>query len=80
MEEEYHEKEYHGWFSTEQAKIIAEANNFNDDKNNRPYKIYLNKDNEEVMVTCISLTKEHGCKYSDIEYRGIVTKFVRSES
>jgi len=73
------EEEYHGWFSSQQAKNVLRIKN-SDNKKKCPYKIYLNKDNEEVRVTSISLTKDHGCNFSDIEYCGIVTKYLRSEN
>ena len=76
-------KEKHGWISEKQASIIKIRNDMvtNEEKKTGPYKIYLNEKGEEVRVTVISNTKDHhGCKFSDITYVGIVTKYLRNES
>ncbi len=72
-------KEKHGWISEKQASIIKNRKYINE-KFTGPYKIYLNEKGEEVRVTVISNTKDdHGCKFSDITYVGIVTKYLRNE-
>lgn len=68
----------HGWFSLKQAKLMKNAIHINK-KYGGPYKIYLNQKGEEVMVTTISDTKDHGCVFSDMTYVGIVTEYLRSE-
>ena len=68
----------HGWFSLKQAKLMKNAIHINK-KYGGPYKIYLNQKGEEVMVTTISDTKDHGCAFSDMTYVGIVTEYLRSE-
>lgn len=79
-------KEKHGWISEKQANTIKQANTMKncivlENKNYfGPYKIYLNEKGEEVRVTMISNNKDdHGCKFSDITYVGIVTKYLRNE-
>ena len=72
-------KEKHGWISEKQVKIMRNSISINK-KITGPYKIYLNEKGEEVRVTMISNTKDdHGCKFSDITYVGIVTKYLRNE-
>tara|TARA_A200000113_G_scaffold98738_2_gene88551 strand:- start:3436 stop:3651 length:216 start_codon:yes stop_codon:yes gene_type:complete len=69
-------REKYGWISQEQAMIM---NKNKHKKHNSPYKIYLNKKNEEVIVTTVSDTKDHGCQFSDILFVDMVTEYVRNE-
>ena len=71
-------KEKHGWISLEQAKIMKKGIHINKSYGG-PYKIYLNQKGEEVMVTTVSNTKDHGCRFSDMTYVGIVTEYLRSQ-
>tara|TARA_A100001015_G_scaffold13916_1_gene16237 strand:- start:1340 stop:1573 length:234 start_codon:yes stop_codon:yes gene_type:complete len=72
-------KEKHGWISEKQASIMKNCISINK-KYDGPYKIFLNENGEEVRVTTVSENKDdHGCKFSDMTYVGIVTQYLRSE-
>lgn len=69
-------KEKYGWISLQQAMIMNKKKH---KKHNTPYKVYLNKKGEEVIVTTVSETKDHGCQFSDITFVDMVTEYVRNE-
>ena len=71
--------EKYGWMSLEQAKVMTKGIHINK-KFGGPYKIYLNEKGEEVTVTAVSNTEDHGCKFSDMTFVGMVTKYVRSQN
>lgn len=71
-------KEKYGWMSNEQAKVIKRRKHINKQYGG-PYKIYLNEKGEEVKVTTISYTKDHGCNFSDMTFVDMVKEYVRSE-
>ena len=71
--------EKYGWMSFEQAKVMEKGKNINK-KFGGPYKIYLNEKGEEVTVTAVSDTEDHGCKFSDMTFVGMVTEHIRSHS
>ena len=70
-------KEKYGWISQEQAMAMKRRKHINKTFGG-PYKIYLNEKGEEVTVTVVSDTKDHGCQFSDITFVGMVTEYVRS--
>lgn len=55
----------HGWYSDKQLKCTG--------------KLFIYKDlkGNQVKLTMVSNTLEHGCKYDDITYVGEVKDFVR---
>ena len=55
----------HGWYSDKQLKWTG--------------KLFIYKDlkGNQVELTMVSNTLEHGCKYDDITYVGKVKDFVR---
>ena len=71
-------KEKYGWMSNEQANMMKKEQHINKQYGG-PYKIYLNEKGEEVTVTAVSYTKDHGCKFSDMIFVGMVKEYVRSE-
>ena len=71
-------KEKYGWMSHEQANVLKSGVHLNKQYGG-PYKIYLNEKGEEVKVTAISYTKDHGCRFSDMTFVGMVKEYVRSE-
>ena len=71
-------KEKYGWISLQQAIVLKRSIHINK-KCGSPYKIYLNKKGEEVIVTTVSDTKDHGCQYSDMTFVDMVTEYVRNE-
>ena len=71
-------KTKYGWISHEQAMVIKRSKHINK-RFGGPYKIYLNEKDEEVMVTTVSDTKDHGCQFSDMTFVGMVTEYVRSQ-
>jgi len=68
----------HAWFSKQQQRVLS-----------RPMRVapsrasggcyYATPDGGEVLVTCVSEKPEHGCAFDDMEYRGMVTKYIRQE-
>lgn len=48
---------YHGWYSAKADKLSG-------------HSIWLDMKNQEVKVTVISPTDDHGCKWDDIIYVG----------
>jgi hypothetical protein len=57
----------HAWFSLKQAEICAPA-------------VYKNANGNEVLVTCCGSNKEESRPgFNDSVYRGLVTKFIRTE-
>ena len=71
---------YHGWYSKKQKKIIDNIT-YNDGKQHPISNIYLDKYGNEVEVTMVSQEKYHRAnKYylDDIEYKGLLTKWIRS--
>ena len=47
-------------------------------ENQKPYKVYINKEGKEVYTTCVSNTLEHGCHFDDMVYLGEVQKYSHS--
>ena len=70
-------KEKYGWISHEQANVMKRGKHINKQYGG-PYKIYLNEKDEEVIVTTVSDTKDHGCQFSDMTFVGMVTEYLRS--
>ena len=70
-------KTKYGWISHEQACVMKKSVHINKTFGGA-YKIYLNEKGEEVMVTAVSDTKDHGCQFSDMTFVGMVTEYVRS--
>ena len=67
----------YGWISVQQANVMKRSIKINK-KYGSPYKIYLNEKGEEVVVTAVSDTEDHGCSFSDMTFVGMVTQYVRS--
>jgi hypothetical protein len=63
----------HAWYSKKQHETIKM------NENQKPYKIYINKQGKEVYATCVSNTLEHGCNFDDMVYLGEVEKYSHSE-
>ena len=66
----------HAWFSEKQIE------NMKQDRLVHKlgiYKIYVKENGEEVCVSMVSNTMEHGCNFDDFIYLGKVSKFVRCE-
>ena len=70
-------KKKYGWISHEQAMAMKRRKHINKSFGG-PYKIFLNEKGEEVMVTAVSDTEDHGCQFSDITFVGMVTEYLRS--
>tara|TARA_B100001142_G_scaffold321857_1_gene369199 strand:- start:913 stop:1149 length:237 start_codon:yes stop_codon:yes gene_type:complete len=71
-------KTKYGWMSREQGIAMERSIHINK-KFGGAYKIYLNEKGEEVMVTAISDTEDHGCNFSDMTFVGMVKEHVRSQ-
>ena len=56
---------YHGWFSQKQSL-------------HSDHYIYLNEKGEEVTVTEVSKSAVSGSKWTDLEYKGVMVKWVRT--
>jgi hypothetical protein len=56
--------EMHGWFSKEQQKSTGLLE-------------YKTSNGATVEVTCVTKTKKHGMGFKDMQYRGLVAKYVR---
>ena len=55
-------QKYHGWFSQKQSNCY----------------IYLNEKGEEITVTEVTKTAAPSSKWDDLEYKGVMVKFVKS--
>ena len=53
----------HGWYSEKQKKLIEKE------------IWYFNMKGEIVVVTTVSHSMDHGCKFDDIVYMGILGKY-----
>jgi hypothetical protein len=55
---------WHAWYSEEMAKRTGTW-------------IYRHEDGREVEITCITINQDHGTKWDDMAYLGIVTESIR---
>ncbi len=71
-------KEIHGWYSPTQFNNI---NKYSETTDPRGYKYlyYINLNGEVVEVTSVTNTKNHGTKFNDIHYVGMLKKFHKIE-
>lgn len=63
----FESKIYYGWFSQKQKQISGDC-------------IYLNLQGHQVIVSCASETKDHGCSFDDINFVDMVKEFVAPHS
>lgn len=68
-------KKYYAWFS-ETAKMNAEK--WTGSERKPLSNIYLNENNEKIEVTHVTRSANPNVYFDDIEYRGIVIKWVHS--
>mgnify|MGYP001303682141 FL=1 len=67
----------YAWFSQKQIESIKRNKEMH---KHGIYKVYLTEERKEVRASMVSNTKEHGCKFDDIKYLGMVEKFLRCEN
>ena len=67
---------YHAWFSKDNQKFWKNYNSSHK-KNPKISTIFMGENGEEVETTCITTSPFPTILYSDTEYCGIVTKFVK---
>ena len=72
-------KKYYAWFSKTQKmhKLSFPLSTFGSHKRQPLSNIYLNENNEKIEVTHISQSANPNIYFDDIEYRGIVVKWIR---
>ena len=65
-------QKYHGWFSQKQ---LDSMNNLGKTAS----YIYLNENGEEIEVTSVSCSARPSMRFDDIEYKGVMVKWVRTD-
>lgn len=67
-------KEIHGWYSPTQFNNINVHN-----IELLKYLYYVNVDNKVVEVTMVTNSKNHGTKFNDMHYVGMLKKYHKTE-
>ena len=69
---------YHAWFSNKQKQNIINKRTFKK-YNSKPHtNIYMTTDGREIEITEVSENMtDHSSRFSDSQYLGMVTKWVR---
>ena len=68
-------QKYHGWFS--QKQLDAKGEIITQNKSKGLY-IYLNENEEEIAVTSVTRSARPTMRFDDIEYKGVMVKWVRN--
>ena len=71
---------YHAYFSQKQKEMVLRRPRYSSTKDKRPHtNIYLTVDGKEVEVTEVikNIPNHHEKNFSDSQYLGMVTKWVR---
>lgn len=71
---------YHAWFSQKQKEIVGRKSEYNDNfRKETTSNIYLSLNGIEVEVTEVSTElSNHSERFSDSQYLGKVSKWIRS--
>jgi len=68
-------QKYHGWFSRKQ---LDQNRGIIEQKKSKALYIYLNENSEEIAVTSVSCSARPSMQFDDIEYKGVMVKWVRT--
>lgn len=71
-------KEIHGWYSPTQFNNINKLSEKTDTRGYK-YLYYINLNDEVVEVTSVTNSKNHGTKFNDMHYVGMLKKFHKIE-
>jgi hypothetical protein len=71
-------KEIHGWYSPTQFNNINKHSETTDPRGYK-YLYYTNLNDEVVEVTSVTNSKNHGTKFNDMHYVGMLKKFHKIE-
>ena len=73
---------YHSYFSQKQKEMVLRRPRYSSTKDKRPHtNIYLTVDGKEVEVTEVikNIPNHHEKNFSDSQYLGMVTKWLRAK-